>query len=432
MPNSPISTRRILAAGVAVSNDTRITGRNNNDLIIGPPGASKTRGYVIPNILENNSDSMIITDVKGNLRRQFGPYLKRKGFKVLDVDFIDISQSKSGYNPFDFIRTTKKGKPNEQDILTIAAAISPVTSLKEPFWENASALYLSCFIAYILNCLPVSEHNLISLSRLTEYIGTPVLDALFRELEDIQPDCLAVKRYKQIQVLSTSEKTHASIMGILYEKLSPLCFEGAEKLYSNSSRIDFSSLGKEKTIVFLTVSDTDRSMDSLVSLFYTQALQVLCKTADNSPNSRLAIPVRLMLDDFSSNTFLPDFDKTSSTVRSRDIYLSIIIQGLSQLEAAYGPAKAETIINNFDTLLYLGGNELRSAHHIASRADKPLARILTMPTDQAILMMRGQQPKLVNKYQLEDHPTYIELMVEEVERSLHDKDEGLYSSENFI
>lgn len=54
---------RILAAGVTVSNDTWETGLANNDLIIGPTGGGKTRGYVLPNLL-STKESFIVTDTK--------------------------------------------------------------------------------------------------------------------------------------------------------------------------------------------------------------------------------------------------------------------------------------------------------------------------------------------------------------------------------
>lgn len=41
-------SRRSLAQNQLISNDTWVTGINNNDLVIGPSGAGKTRNYVKP------------------------------------------------------------------------------------------------------------------------------------------------------------------------------------------------------------------------------------------------------------------------------------------------------------------------------------------------------------------------------------------------
>ena len=76
---------RILAQGVCVSNDTFKTGHNNNDLIIGPTGSGKTRYYVKPNLL-NASESLVVTDTKGNLYKEMGPALRKAGYKVLLLD----------------------------------------------------------------------------------------------------------------------------------------------------------------------------------------------------------------------------------------------------------------------------------------------------------------------------------------------------------
>ena len=43
---------RILSQDCRADNNAYVTGLNNNDLIVGPSGAGKTRGYVLPNILQ--------------------------------------------------------------------------------------------------------------------------------------------------------------------------------------------------------------------------------------------------------------------------------------------------------------------------------------------------------------------------------------------
>ena len=64
---------RILAEGITASNDTWLTGLNNNTLVIGPSGAGKTRGYVIPNILASEG-SIVVTDTKGELYEQLAVF----------------------------------------------------------------------------------------------------------------------------------------------------------------------------------------------------------------------------------------------------------------------------------------------------------------------------------------------------------------------
>ena len=63
---------------------------------------------------------------------------------------------------------------------------------------------------------------------------------------------------------------------------------------------------------------------------------------------------------------LPDeFDKLLSTMRSREISVSIIIQNMAQLKALF-EKQWESIVGNCDEFLYLGGNE-QSTHEYVSK-----------------------------------------------------------------
>ena len=142
-------------------------------------------------------------------------------------------------------------------------------------------------------------------------------------------------------------------------------------------------------------------MDRIASLFYSQAMQELCNTPEVAGEP--FYPVRMILDDFAAGCRVPDFDKIISVVRSRRLYISIIIQSLSQLESLYGKACADTIINNCDTLLYLGGNDVSTARYIGDRANRPVNVILSMPMTDTLLFQRGKQPQRVMRFRLENH-----------------------------
>lgn len=399
------NTYRILADDIYMSNNTYETGLNNNDLIVGPSGAGKTRNYVKPNIMQCN-DSLIIADTKGNLHAQLSPLLIEKGYNVLLIDYKNLANS-CGYNPFDFIRyDSVRKKYCEQDIYTMATTIVPVLSDRDPFWETAAKMYLTCLIAYTLECLPPDEHTLESVHKLLSILTNKTFDSLIFKLETDNPKSFAVRQYKSLRVNKDAEKMSTSIIAILFERINDLVLDDCIDMYTSEKKINFHELSTKKTALFLTVSDTDRSMDRLSSLFYQQSLQSLCNIADNNPNNRLDIPVRFIFDDFATNTVLPDFDNIISVIRSRDIYVSIILQSITQLDSLYGESRAMTIINNCDNYLYLGGQDMKTAEHVAIKMNLPVTEVLNMPLQQAYLFTRGSLPRSVKKFDITKHKHY--------------------------
>lgn len=402
---------RILAEGHTISNDTWQTGINNNDLIIGPSGSGKTRGYVMPNILQCN-ESMVITDTKGALCSEIGPVLAKEGYKVMELNLADCAESPYGYNPFAYIRCDHRGKFSEQDVLTLAACTIPVETKRDPYWENMARIYLESAAAYVLEALPQEEQDFTSIVRLAGEMGPGgKYKKLMEELAVIDPDSFALSRYRLFKSVSENANTTSScIHSFLASKISPLAFDGAKRLFKNPRKINFKELGRKKTAVFLNISDTDSSMYRLANLFYTQALHTLCSLADRNPSHRLKVPVRFYLDDFASNTVIPDFDRIISVIRSREISVSVIIQSLSQLESLYGHPKAMTLINNCDNMLCLGaGRDLETARYISHQVNKPVSAILNTPLDSAWLLTRGRRAEQVTKYDLKSHSFYHRL-----------------------
>ncbi|MEE0955797.1 MAG: type IV secretory system conjugative DNA transfer family protein [Eubacterium sp.] len=402
---------RIFADGIFMSNDSWKTGLNANDCIIGPSGSGKTRYYVKPNIMQCN-ESIIVTDTKGDLCEETRQLLEQNGYRVLFLNLQDMAAPGSaGYNPLAYIRRDARGRYDEQDILRIAHVLAPIEDPRQPFWDMAARQYLAMLIAYVLEALPDKEHSLGQVVELMgqmgrEYGSHTALDELMLEWCRKNPGSFAARQYNMVVGGQRADRMVSSICGIMSEKLSTFVSDKALCLYRRRNQIRFEEIGRRKTAVFLTVSDTDRSMDKMACMFYAQAIQALCREADSRPDHRLKVPVRLILDDFATNAVIPDFDNIISVIRSRSIRTSIVLQSITQLDKMYQPSGARTIINNCDNLLYLGGQDPETVKFIAFRADLPDEEVMGMPIDRVCVLTRGQKGRISKHYPLTAHPAY--------------------------
>lgn len=412
------SGARILAQNVTVSNNTRETGLNNNDLIIGSSGAGKTGGYVIPNI-QNMTDSLIVSDTKGALERRFSQELIDRGYEVHVLDLVDPMRS-CGYNPLEGIRRYRDGSYREQDVITLANNIMPELDSREPFWEKTAASYLVFLISYALEALPEEEQNMCTICELHRMYIRPNGDLSFLKWTDLHPDSFPAKKYVEMRSSMSANRMWGSINEFVNRALEPFEFREAKQIFGSKRNIDLREIGRRKTVLFLNVSDTDRSFDHIVNVFYTQALQVLCSEADGNRDGTLKVPVRIIMDDFAASARIPDFDKIISVIRSRDISVSLILQSMTQLESMYGEAAALTIINNCDHLLYLGSQDQKTAQFIGCRAFKTPEAVLCTPRKKAYLLTNGEKARLVDKLS-----PYSTVREPEEETDMLDED-GLY------
>ncbi len=428
--NLPTTNPTILAAGRALGTNTWETHVNNNMLVIGPSGSGKTRHVLKPNLMQMNA-SFIVLDTKGLLCREMGPLLAVHGYRVQAINFSNmvatapVCAQPAGYNPLSFIRRdAATGKPSQQDIISIAKAICPVESEKDPFWDNAAANLLSCLIAYVVEQLPEREQTFRSVVQLVNALGDGSALALLGEAVEADPTSYCAAAFMRYRATLGAEKMSSSIMGILAEKVMCLATDEALDLYDRADQIDFPRMGHEPSALFVTLSDMDRSLDPLTNLFLTQALISLGREADAQVDGALPIPVRLLLDDFG-NFLIPNFEQAISVVRSKNIWCTMLCQSTSQLVDRYGEASAHTIIGNCDTQLVLAFQDTETARYYHDRANKPVSSLLSTPLDRSWLFLRGAPGELVERFDVASHPLHAEaLFWAEGKQATASQDEG--------
>ena len=416
---------------------------NTNILVVGGSGAGKTRTYAVPNVLEaaragpdGKGCSLVITDPKAEILRKTGAYLIRQGYEVRVFDLIDPSASFC-YNPFVYVR-------DDKDVLQLITNLIQNTTpshaqTSDPFWEKSETALLQALMLYLLHEAPPREQTFGMVMELLESAEIreedesyqSPLDVLFERLAEREPDSIAVKQYRVFK--QAAGKTAKSILVSVGVRLAAFNLPQIDRL-TITDELHLDELGEKKVALFCCIPDSDKSLNYLVGMVYTQLIQTLYRQADRVHKGRLPVPVHCLMDEFP-NIALPkdSFLSALATMRSRGIFCSIIVQNISQLKALYKDSW-ESLIGLCDEFLYLGGNEqsthkyvseligketVDTTNHSRSRgrggsystSEQQAARDLLTPDEvrllpdgKAVLFVRGERPVIDDKYDLLRHP----------------------------
>lgn len=426
---------KIFTQNVRMGLDGRKHRRSLNTVVVGGSGAGKTRFYAKPNLCQANT-SFVVLDPKGELIRDTGYLLKQKGYEVRVLDLLNMERSHC-YNPFVYLR-------DDNDVQRLVTNLFKSTTPKgsqsnDPFWDTAASMLLLALIFYLKYEAPPSEQNFPMVMEMLraadvredcdEY--TSPLDELFERLEMKNPDHIAVKYYKDYH--SGSAKTLKSIQITLAARLEKFNLSSLAGLTA-TDELDLPSLGEKKVALFALIPDNDTSFNFLVSILYTQLFQQFFYLADHKYGGSLPVPIHFLMDEFSNVSLPEDFSKILAVMRSRQVFVSIILQNISALKALF-EKEWESILGNCDEFLYLGGNET-STHKLISESYLGKATIDTntygkssgrsgnystnyqitgrelMTPDEvrmldnryALLFIRGEPPIMDEKYDILKHP----------------------------
>ena len=160
-------------------------------------------------------------------------------------------------------------------------------------------------------------------------------------------------------------------------------------------------------MLFIYISPVNVANHRSATLFYRQIFKTLFEVAESKPGRVLPYPVHILCDDFAVGGRIPDFDHYISIFREKRISATILVQSESQLSSLYGEAKANTIINNCDTYVFLGGMDDATVASIAKKTDVPESEIRDMPLGTEYFIRRGQKAIYTHRYSLFKDPVYL-------------------------
>ena len=363
---------KLLSKNFSMSYNNKAVGRNTNVCCLGAPGTGKTTGYAWPNLI-NAGCTIVDVDPKGEHLVSVGNRLKELGYEITVLNLTCFDESDS-YNPFMYIREEEYQRDIENLVDAIFAATDNGSQAKQDaFWENSAKSLMLAIMYYVYFEYPKPSQNFAAVMEIKRkacvVMGSPMqasapteADPIFDALKDKNPDHIALRYWREYGPSSSNVKK--DVASTLNSKLSSFNNDGLIRL-TRFDDMDIGTLGDRKRAVFLVVSDTDTSLNFIVSIFYSQLFNTLFTVADKVYRGPLPVHVEILMDEFF-NIKLPDnFVHVLTSMRSRNVSASIIIQSLSQLKTLYKQDEWNVVMEGCDTIMSLGVSGMDSAEYIS-------------------------------------------------------------------
>ena len=303
------------------------------------------RGKIKRDILQMNG-SYVVTDPKGELYRDCAKVLEEHGYKVRVLNLVNINYSNS-YNPFAYITS-------EQDVVNIASLFMKNTAgegEKSDFFSEAAGKLLVALMLYLFK----AENEIKTFGRVIR-----LLNSIRYKNGNIDMSCELARCLKKHATLypndatsinwsgmqANAQETQSSINEVLSTRLH-LWAETDLDAITSTDEMDFDSIGKELTAIFLIIPAARNPYKVVSNIFYSQLFERLKHTG--------CLPklVSFESDEFPNIGEIPTFNEILAVARSYNIRICIVVQGLSQLKAIYEKTY-DSIIGNCDTFTLLG------------------------------------------------------------------------------
>lgn len=314
--------------------DLRLSANDSfrNVAVIATTGAGKTASFILPNVLRIDGASMVIADPSGSLFERTSGDLEARGYKVRAINPAVPSASDS-YNPLHRARS-------HTEIAEIAHVLvktaNPGAKGSDAFWTDGAEEIIRTLIRVLKRYPDPACHNLANLHYLLNAFGDG------SGLNSFVADHADDETYHAFKgFVSQSSNTMQGHLSTAKTALKMLADPDVARLTADQS-FDFGELRERKTALFLIFPQNRVSYYSFImNLLYTQLFHFCLDDGALGPKS---LPIYFLLDEFGHAT-VPEFDAIVTTTRQRRVAIAIVLQAISQLEARYGRAAADTILN---------------------------------------------------------------------------------------
>lgn len=333
---------------------TKSSSLNKNIIVCGGFGTGKSRCFINPMIYERikAKESIIVTDCKDELRKTNEKNLKEYGYEIKLLDTSVLRKMRI----CDLLGENIIGAKAEQRVTLLVDAIIKNTKIEEnnPFLETTKALFLKSLILYV--GYSINWHNERSLEAVYKAITTikaDEFDILFDQWDTPEPCKHAYNLFNKAGV------TRDRVLEILADDLKDLKKTEEKDCIMNGFNC-FIEPGQKPCAYFIRLDENFYTAPIFLSLFSS----ALKEYADNKEEGKVQVPTYFLLDEFVNIGAIPNIENFVLTMKSRDLYVSIVVPAISTLIKAY-PQDWRSIIKSCDTQLFYKNFDNFTAEYVS-------------------------------------------------------------------
>ena len=246
-----------------------LPGMSKNIIVYGAPGTGKSRGFVMPFIMQavKRIESLILVDPKAEFYETFSEYLRSNGYYTRAYNLLDLFAS-DGWN---CVMDTAQDINLVQSVAEIIIRNTSSENDRDDFWAKAEKNLLMALLHYVQTLtypgtdklLPPEERSLGTIYKILSTTSVQELDSRFRALPPNHPALPPYGIFRQ---------AHKQIWGNIVIGLGNRLNVFQNKLVDSITKhneIDLTLPGKQKCAYFCIISDQDSSLEFLSSMFFS-------------------------------------------------------------------------------------------------------------------------------------------------------------------
>lgn len=247
-------------------------------LMIGAAGVGKTACFLYPNLEYACASGMSVvsTDTKGDLARNYGAICKEYGYNVSIIDLRNPTQS-DGFNMLylvneymdvykksgrieDKAKAEKYAKITAKTIIFSGAGDAGTYGQNAFFYDAAEGVLTAVILLVAEYCEPPKRH-IISVFKMLQDLLAPSGQKgknQFQMLIEMLPDTHKAKWFAGA-ALNSAEQAMASVLSTAMSRLNAFLDSELEQLLCFDTKLDAEKFCNEKSAIFLIMPEEDAS-----------------------------------------------------------------------------------------------------------------------------------------------------------------------------